>query len=65
MIIVGDWIKRERRGNPHLVESIVSDDVITKCGRRMKDEPNGDGPLILAMYGRKCRICLPHESVVT
>jgi len=65
MIIVGDWIRRDKRGAPHLVESIVAGDVITKCGRRMKDEPNRDGGLILALYGRKCRVCLPHDGAVT
>jgi hypothetical protein len=32
---IGDWVRR-RGGKWHLVESIVTDDAFTRCGRRMK-----------------------------
>lgn len=31
---IGNWIRRPRR-KWHLVESIVADDAVTRCGRRM------------------------------
>ena len=31
---IGNWVRRTGR-KWHLVESIVADDVITRCGRRM------------------------------
>lgn len=57
---IGDWIAREKRRIPHLVDSIVAGDVVTRCGRRMRDEPNADGPLVLASFSvRPCRVCAP------
>lgn len=33
---IGEWIRRRRPGSKwHVVESIVADDAVTKCGRRM------------------------------
>jgi hypothetical protein len=58
---IGDWVQREKRGVPHLVESIVSGDVVTKCGKRMRNEPNRDGGLTRASLidevFNKCRSC--------
>jgi len=55
---VGDWVQRERSGMPHLVESLVAGDVITRCGKRMTDEPTkSGGALVLATYGQRCRVC--------
>lgn len=39
--LIGRWVRRvSKRADPpprwHLVESIVSDDAITKCGKRME-----------------------------
>ena len=57
-MIVGDWVSRARRGVPHLVESIVADDVVTRCGKRMRDEPNRDGELVVSGPGeRRCKVC--------
>lgn len=33
---IGDWVRR-KDGKWHAVESIVSDDPITHCGRRLKE----------------------------
>jgi hypothetical protein len=46
-IRVGSWIRRERGGKGHLVESLVSGDVITRCGKRMRDEPSQRGELVV------------------
>lgn len=36
---IGSYVSRAETGRPwHRVESIVSGDVITKCGRRLPDE---------------------------
>jgi hypothetical protein len=57
-VIIGDWVQRERRGVPHLVESIVSGDVVTRCGRRMKDETNSNGRLLLVSTSLYvCSVC--------
>ena len=58
---IGDWITRERRGVPHLVESIVAGDVVTRCGRRLSDEPTKSGGglvrLVTIVNYPKCRTC--------
>jgi hypothetical protein len=56
---IGDWIQRQNLRVPHLIESIVSGDVVTRCGRRLRDEPTKTGgPLEPAEWGlRKCRNC--------
>jgi hypothetical protein len=33
-LAIGTWVKR-RGGRWHLVESVVAEDAITRCGRRM------------------------------
>ena len=57
---IGDWVQREKRGVPHLIESIVAGDVVTKCGKRLRDEPNRDGGLVkaplFAVFDR-CKNC--------
>lgn len=42
-IHLDDWVAREHRGVSHLVESLVAGDVITRCGRRLRDEPTKSG----------------------
>lgn len=57
---IGEWVTRERRGVPHYVESVVSGDAITRCGRRLHDEPTRTGGALIdtAIFGvRKCLIC--------
>ena len=54
---IGDWVRRERGGKPHLIESIVAGDVVTKCGRRLRDEPNTRGKLVSDLDSEPCRIC--------
>lgn len=56
---IGQWVLRLRRGQAaHFVESLVSDDAITRCGRRMVPV-NADGPLVIAPYGfQKCLRCI-------
>ena len=54
---IGDWVRRERGGKPHLVESLVAGDVITNCGRRLPDEPNTRGKLVSDLDSEPCRIC--------
>jgi hypothetical protein len=63
-LVIGDWIVRQKLRIPHLVESLIEGDVITKCGRRMADEPNSGGPLLLAVMeagftSRACQMCQP------
>jgi hypothetical protein len=55
---VGDWVMRTRYGVAHLAESIVARDAVTRCGRRLTDEPTSGGDLVVAPFGtRKCRQC--------
>lgn len=37
---IGTWVRRlaPRHTKWHLVESVVADDAVTHCGRRMRDE---------------------------
>ena len=40
---IGLWVRRERRATRwHRVESMIADDAITACGRRLSDEPTVD-----------------------
>lgn len=61
---IGQWVMRRRYGVAHLVESIIAGDAITRCGRRLSDEPTRDGGgLLLAHYGtRQCRQCQPSRE---
>lgn len=55
---IGTWVRRERRQFWHLVESLVANDAITRCGRRMPDEPNSRGVLVFSdAPGAKCKVC--------
>lgn len=37
MIEIGNWVRREKSGAKwHLVESVIDDEAITRCGRRME-----------------------------
>ena len=38
---IGGWVKRAGT-KWHLIESIVSDDAITRCGRRMRPNPDNE-----------------------
>lgn len=43
-IQVGQWVRRDRNGKAsltHICESLVADDVITRCGKRLRDELGG------------------------
>lgn len=43
-IKIGDYVRRVRKGRvtrTHRVESLVAEDVITTCGKRMRDELGG------------------------
>jgi len=33
--MIGSWVRRGPRRKWHLCESVVSDDAVTRCGRRM------------------------------
>lgn len=58
---IGDWVIRENRGVAHLVESVVSGDTVTRCGRRLADEPTQTGgPLVPFVLGSRsiCRTCI-------
>jgi len=39
IVDIGQWVRRDRPGTKwHLVESIIADAAITKCGRRMEPQ---------------------------
>jgi hypothetical protein len=55
---IGTWARREQRYTWHLVESLVANDAVTRCGRRLRDEPNRRGALIFSdAPGAKCKVC--------
>jgi hypothetical protein len=61
---IGDWVIRERRRHAHLVESVIADDAITRCGRRLHDEPNTRGELLVAEHGTlKCLQCVSNLEI--
>ncbi len=35
---IGEWVRRPQRGKWHRVESVVADDAVTSCGRRLDNE---------------------------
>lgn len=62
---IGNWVRR-RRGRWHLVESVVAEDAVTRCGRRMDRETPSGGELqvsevmpLTRMIGQpqNCRQC--------
>ena len=58
-IAVGDWARRNKPGRItriHLVESLVAGDIVTKCGKRLRDELGGLEHVSPALWGR-CRLC--------
>ena len=61
---IGSWIRRERGGMAHLVESIVAGDAITHCGRRFSDEPTQSGGHLLPTLdlSHVCSMCAPKED---
>ena len=55
---IGTWVKREQRQFWHFVESFVADDAVTKCGRRLANEPNSRGGLTFSdQPGPVCKGC--------
>lgn len=50
---IGDWIRRERRPTWHIVESVVAEDAVTHCGRRMRNERNSLGGLVVYIPGTR------------
>jgi hypothetical protein len=60
---IGTYVVRYHDGTPvtaaHLVESIVAEDAVTRCGRRMRDErPSGMELRYAAVPAiRICRTC--------
>jgi hypothetical protein len=46
-IVIGRWVKRARRPDAkwHLVESVIEDAAITRCGRRMEPASRKEGLL--------------------
>jgi hypothetical protein len=62
-IAIGQWVKRQRLTVAHLVESVVADDAVVRCGRRMRDEANSRGLLVEAEYWTpKCVQCSPSSE---
>lgn len=58
------WVQRQRRGKVHLAESIVAGDVVTRCGRRLTDEPTKTGGRLVTEKDRAflideavCKVC--------
>jgi hypothetical protein len=57
-IQIGQWVRRARRMVWHRIESVIADDAITSCGRRMSDEPTARGGLLYARDALvRCRMC--------
>ena len=64
---IGGLVARHRSGARwHAVESVIADDAITRCGRRMADTRPGEGyPLVTDDSGIRpggltaCRQCFP------
>jgi hypothetical protein len=55
---IGTWVRRERAAFWHFVESLVAQDAITRCGRRLRDEPNSRGELVFSdAPGLRCKAC--------
>lgn len=55
---IGDWVMRVRYGVAHVIESTIAGDAVTRCGRRMTDQPTNGGVLQRAPFGtRQCRSC--------
>ncbi len=57
---IGTWVKREKRHYWHLVESLVANDAVTACGRRLTDEANSRGELVYSdapAIGWECKGC--------
>ena len=53
MLKIGDWAKR--KGPYHLIDSLVADDVVTRCGRRIRAA--GLTLQKVPFAGRNCRQC--------
>jgi hypothetical protein len=62
--MIGSWVRREKRGLYHLVESDVANAAITKCGRRLEWETTSGGKLRVFVgpqerpgWDMACRVC--------
>lgn len=62
---IGAWVRRERNGTAvtreHLCESLVADDAVTRCGRRMRDTP-GTSLRYELVPERACVVCGPKRA---
>lgn len=59
MNYIGEWVARDRAGSKqHLIESEITDRVVTRCGRQMKLMAGGNGLLLISGY----LICLQCKS---
>lgn len=36
-IAIGTWVRRKPRQKWHLIESVIANDAVTRCGRRLED----------------------------
>jgi hypothetical protein len=54
---IGEWVARDRPGSKqHIVESEITDRLVTRCGRQMKLEIGGRGLLLISGYPL-CKVC--------
>lgn len=45
-VTIGQWVRRSRsRAKWHVVESVIADDPITRCGRRLRHGRTSNGEL--------------------
>lgn len=55
-IKIGHWVRR-RDTHAHIVESLIADRVVTRCGRQMRKEAKA-GPLFITTAAiRLCEAC--------
>ena len=57
-IEIGTWVRRSNETRfltlTHLVESVIADEPITRCGRRLRAI---EGTTIRAAFVRRCAVC--------
>lgn len=63
---IGSFVQRIRGDDPnqpltwlHLVESTISDEPVTKCGRRLRDKRGSSFLYMPSAVGRVCSDCAP------
>lgn len=64
---IGSYVVRmtdtdKRLGMPHLVESVIADEPVTKCGRRLRTRPGTSFRYSETLPIRTCSGCELHES---